>query len=200
MQSKPSKSLFRRVLGGLLTALLSLALIVVFYLAVILGNPQATDEQPTMLTDQPLVSASPAMTITQGDQLKTLMDAFPAPVMYPISGSGLTLTGGESYDAAFESGFGRILKLHYQTADGSAVTLISIYPARALSLLPTEGYALSGQPGQLLAGMRSVRMEHTGGIRLHAQGYEALYAVEVPIMETGALLELTRSLHLYEGR
>lgn len=199
MPTMKKPSLLRRMLGGLLMTVFGLLMIVVFCVAVVLGDPQPTDSEPQSRMDQPLVTASPAVAATTAEALQAMLHAFPAPVLYPVGGGGLTILSGTSYDAAFENGFGRILTLRCATAAGQEITLTTIYPARALALLPTEGYALSAAAGHAMAGMRTVRMEHAGGIRLHAQGHAALYAVDVPPMEEAGLIDLTRLLRLYEG-
>ena len=167
-------------------------------LFLILRNPEPEESGAVMLTDQPLLTASPATVLTRTNTLDDMLKAFPAPVLCPLQGSGLTLTGGTSYDAAFEGGVGRILELTYRTEDGKEIKLTSIYPARALALLPIQDYKLSREAGQTLAGLRSVRMERSGAIRLHAQGYEALYALETPPESTAWLVSLTRLLYLME--
>ena len=147
----------------------------------------------------PLLLASPAVNIASESQMYALLDSFPVPVMHPLSGSGLTFVSGTSYDTAFEDGFARIVAVKYMNAAGQEMTVESIYPARALSLMGKGDYRLSGVAGQSLAGMRSVRMENATSIRLHAQAEEALYVVTVPKMESSELIALTRSLQLFEG-
>ena len=189
----------KRVLKAIGTTLLMLLLAAVFYVAVILGDPQEAEQSVKPLVDQPLLQASPAITIDGEGHLAALLNPFPAPVMCPLSGSGLTLVSGISYDAAFEDGFGRIVSLKYANAAGQEMTVESIYPARALSLMGRKDYHLAGVAGQTLAGLRSVRMENDSTIRLHAQAEEAVYVVTVPKMESSELIAFTRSLQLFEG-
>ena len=193
------KSVLGRVAKATVTVLLAALLAAVFYVAVILGEPQENETPVRPLTDQPLLPGSPAINIDGEGQLNGLMTAFPAPVMRAVSGSGLTLVSGTSYDAAFENGFGRIVTLKYVNAAGQPMTVTSIYPARALSLMGKGDYHLSGVAGQTLAGLRSVRMENGANIRLHAQGEEAVYVVTVPRMESADLIGFTRSLQLFTG-
>lgn len=198
--SMPTKqSISRRILRGIFTALLALAMAVVFYLSVIFGTPQGTDAPLATATPQPLLTASPVQTMADLSEMPALLESFPAPVLAPLAGSSLQCVAGTSYDAAFEQGFGRVVVLTCQNSAGLTVTLTSIYPARALTLLPTEGYLLSDKAGNSLAGTRSVRMEHSSGrIRLHAQGSEALYIFETPPVTDVDLAMLSSSLSLYE--
>lgn len=189
----------KRVLRALGTAALTLLLAAVFYVAVVLGEPQEVEKVVVPLQDQPLLQASPAMTIEGEGSLQALLNAFPVPVMHPLPGSGLTLVSGVSYDAAFERGFGRIVSLTYTDGMGREMTVESIYPARALALMGRKDYRLAGVAGQSLAGLKSVRMENGASIRLHAQAEDAIYVVTLPRMESQELIGFTRSLQLFEG-
>lgn len=189
----------RRVLKAIGTALLTVLLAAVFYVAVILGEPQEVEQAVQPLQDQPLLQGSPAITIDGESHLAELLNTFPVPVMHPLPGSGLTLMSGVSYDVAFENGFGRIVSLKYANDAGQEMTVESIYPARALSLMGRKDYHLAGVAGQSLAGLKSVRMENDANIRLHAQAEEAIYVVTVPKMASSELIALTRSLQLFEG-
>lgn len=185
----------------MLTGLVCLLLMAAFYLAVIIGQPQE-DEQSATVTprmDQPLISAGQStVTITDGNELHTLLRMFPVPALTP-TGVSWPLVVGTCYDVAFESGMGRILTLTYQASDTIQVTLTSIYPARAISLLGKEDYRISASLGPTLAGLRSIRMENAANIRLHAQGEEAIYVVTMPRLEENSLRSIAGLLTLTEG-
>lgn len=202
MQTTPAQPLWKRLLRALLTALLAALLIAVFYVAVIMGHPQedgASVIEARM--DQPLQGRMEApLLITDDSGLDALLAEFPAPVLQPLYGSALTFVRGTCEEAAFEDGFGRIVTLVYHTDSGEEMTLTNIYPARALSLLEKGDYTLRGTAGPTLATMRSVRMENDAGVRLHAQGTDALYAITVPHMDEAALRQLTGTLQLFGGK
>lgn len=199
MQEKTS--LGRRIVRTILLALLTVGLLLAFYIAVIMGNPQ--EEESSALTarqDQPLVTAlDNALLITSEGDLGTLLDAFPAPMMAAMRSTVLTFEKGVCRDVPFEDGLGRMTTLTYRTAEGATVTVSSIYPARALSLIDKADYTISADAGLPLAGLRSVRMENTASIRMHAQGSEALYMVTLPRLSATALRTLTSTLQLYQG-
>lgn len=199
MQKKTS--LVRRIIRTALMALLTVVLLAAFYIAVIMGDPQGAESSAlTARQDQPLVSALPsALLITSEGEMGALLEAFPAPMMAAMRSTVLTFEKGVCRDVAFEDGLGRIVTLTYRTADGSSVTVSSIYPARALSLLEKGDYVISGLTGLPLAGLRSVRMETASTVRLHAQGSDALYAVTLPSMSDVALRTMTSTLQLYQG-
>ena len=189
------KQALRLLLGTVAAALL----IAVFYVAVVLGQPQPNEHAITVQADQPLLTASPAQTLTSEGELENLMAHFPVPVLYAQSGGALTLRAGVSQDTAFESGFARVATLTYGAElNGQAVeiTVQSIYPARALSLIPKGDYTIAAVAGQSVAGLSTVRMENASTIRLHAQSADALYAVTLPKVSSQELGTLLRPLQL----
>lgn len=197
MQDNPP--LWKRLVKAVLSALLTVLLLAAFYLAVIMGNPQEeADTGTTVNTEQPLLTALPAPVMIQSrSQLNDLLTAFPAPVMaYPTS-SKLIFELGLCEDVPFENGLGRRITLTYRTTSGTPVTITSIYPARALSLIDKADYTISGKIGNELCTYKSVRMENDTSVRFHAQGAEALYVVTLPMSETN-LQSLTSTLQLYQ--
>lgn len=191
-----AKKALRTILGILAAALM----IAVFYVAVVLGQPQKNPDQVVVSQDQPVLTASPAAMLTTEDELDAMLCAFPVAPLYAVEGSKLTLTGGMSYDAAYEDGFARIIILNYTTQlNGRQVDMSvqSIYPARALEFVQKGDYHIARVAGQALAGMQSVRMEDGEHIRLHAQGAEGIYVLTVPLMTADELAAVTRSLQLY---
>lgn len=193
--------LWRRILKTALLALLTIVLLAAFYIAVIMGNPQETDSSAiTARQDQPLLSpmASPLL-IRHQSQLNLLLAEFPAQAMAAMNSSALSFEQALCEDVPFENGLGRRITLFYRTAEGALVTVESIYPARALSLIGKGNYTISGTSGLPLAGLRSVRMENSSAIRMHAQGADALYVVTLPPLSNAALRSLTSTLQLFQG-
>jgi len=186
-----------RIILGILAAALMIA---VFYVAVVLGQPQENPEKVIVSPDQPVMTASPAVTLTTENELDAMLRAFPVAALYAVEGSDLTLTGGMSYDATYEDGFARIMILNYTAQlNGKQVDMSvqSIYPARALEFVQRGDYHIAHVAGQALAGLQSVRMEDGVHIRLHAQGAEGIYVLTVPAMTADELAAVTRSLQLY---
>ena len=191
----------RRILKTVLAALLTVVLLSAFFIAVIMGTPQADDEAGvTVQMDQPLLTAmsSPIM-ITQPSQLGALLEVFPGQVLAAMNTPLLMLQQGLCEDIPFEDGLGRRVTLTYRTAEGAAVTVVSIYPARAVTLIPKADYTFSGTGGLTLAGLRSIRMENGQSIRMHAQGTDALYAITLPLLPEAQLRTLTQTLSRYQG-
>ncbi len=190
---KKSGKLLRWFLKAL-TALLSLALMAAVGFLLVLAQPKADDRET--LVSQPLLTASPAFSISSEGELRSLVESFPVPVLSFMSGSGMVFVSGSSSDIGLQGGFGRVVTLNWQTPDGDPMMLQSIYPASALSLL-NNGYHFSPVAGPTLFGADSVRMENAGTVRIHAATETGLYAVTVPRSSARNLSALSRSLQLF---
>ena len=85
----------------------------------------------------------------------------------------------------------------YRTEDFDTLTVQSIYPARALSLLEKESRRLTGMTTDVMAGLKYVAMADAATLRMHAQGTEALYVLTTPLAESGVIDQWTNALQLY---
>lgn len=185
------------ILLKVLTGLFSVVLIAIVGMLLVLAQPghqETKKEEP-----QPLLAASPSLNIEEETDLPSLIEPFPVPVLSFMSGSGMVFVSGSSYDVSLEGGFGRILALYWQTADGEPLILQSIYPASALSLL-NNGYHFSPIAGPTLFGTNSVRMEDEETVRVHAATDTGLYVVILPKSAGSRLSSLSRSLQLFSVR
>ena len=186
----------KKALHVLLMTLLAVILVALFYLAVILGQPEEPENAIDIDQTQPLLTASPALNIQSERQVAALAEAFPVPVLAFMEGMGPVLVSGTSYDQAYEGGFARICELRYTTNNGLEITLATIYPARAVELLGKDGYTLTGAAAQNLTGLTAVRMENADHIRLHAQASDAIYALTLPKLTDDTITTVTRVLEL----
>lgn len=186
----------KKALHVLLMTLLAMILVALFYLAVILGQPEEPENAMDIDQTQPLLTASPALNIQSERQVAALAEAFPVPVLAFMEGMGPVLVSGTSYDQAYEGGFARICELRYTTDNGLEITLATIYPARAVELLGKDGYTLTGAAAQNLTGLTAVRMENADHIRLHAQASDAIYALTLPKLTDDTITTVTRVLEL----
>ena len=186
----------KKALHVLLMTLLTVILVALFYLAVILGQPEEPENAIDIDQTQPLLTASPALNIQSERQVAALAEAFPVPVLAFMEGMGPVLVSGTSYDQAYEGGFARICELRYTTDNGLEITLATIYPARAVELLGKDGYTLTGAAAQNLTGLTAVRMENADHIRLHAQASDAIYALTLPKLTDDTITTVTRVLEL----
>ena len=196
-ESRSGRRTILQVLLKVVTALFSVALIVLIGALLVLAQPKREDTEKA--EPQPLLTASPAMNIEAETDLRSLVESFPVPVLSFMSGSGMSFVSGTSSDAGLEGGFGRIVSLYWQTQDGDPLILQSIYPASALSLLE-KGYHFSAVAGPTLFGVDSVRMENADTVRVHAATDTGLYVVTVPKSAASKISSLSRSLQLFSVR
>ena len=167
-----------------------------FYLAVILGQPEEPENAIDIDQTQPLLTASPALNIQSERQVAALAEAFPVPVLAFMEGMGPVLVSGTSYDQAYEGGFARICELRYTTDNGLEITLTTIYPARAVDLLGKNGYTLTGAAAQNLTGQNPLRKEKPHHNTQHPQAREAIYAQKQPKQTDDTITTVTRVLEL----
>lgn len=126
--------------------LATLMLVALFYLAVVLGQPQEPENPITVSQDQPLLAASPALNIQSERQISTLSETFPVPILAFMEGMGPTLQSGTSYDLAFENGFARLTELTYTT--GQRPVLYADHHLSGAGLKPAEEGRLYSHRGR----------------------------------------------------
>lgn len=190
------KKIMKILLKGL-TLLFSVALIAAVCFLLILAQPKKEDTAKP--EPQPLLTASPAQSITAETEIRSLVESFPVPVLSFMSGSGMVFVSGSSADFGLEGGFGRTVTLYWQTPAGDPLILQSIYPASALSLLD-NGYHFSAVAGPSLFGADSVRMENADTVRIHAATESGLYVVTIPRAAASGLSAMSHSLQLFSVR
>ena len=162
--------------------------------SLILAKPQ--NDKSEISQARPSGEARPAVTIDSENDFIQLASDFPAPVMSFLSGSGMTFVSGVSADTAVSGGFARVVTLCWQTPEGQPMTLLSIWPDTALSLLEGDLHFMP-QTGPALFGSPSVRMENDDSIRLHVARDQALYVVLLPRALSGQVSDLCRSLQRF---
>ncbi len=187
----------RKALRNLLVILLAAVVLTAFFLAIIMGQPQGN--APAAVEQPLLPPLTETVAIDAPDELAQLLNAFPAPVMAAMHVGSLTFVQGAAADVPFETGAARCVTLTYVTAEGGPVTVQSIYPARALDVMGKGDFVLTGTAGHPLAGLRSVRMEQPGWVRMHAQSDEALYVITMPEGLSASLRNITAAMQLYQG-
>ena len=190
----------KRVLRGMLLALASAVLVLLFYVAVVMGQDLADVNGAARETGAQALPAplEQVIELNSEEEIRSLAEIFPAPVMY-AGGKTLTFTGGSCEDVPFEDGVARVVTLTYRTEDFDTLTLQSIYPARAVSLLEQEGYTFTGMTTDKMVGLHYVAMQSAINIRLHAQGDEALYVLTLPAARSDMVEQWTDDLQLYRG-
>ena len=184
----------RKLLIRFLVTVLSVLLLALLAAFLILAKPQEEKKEPVVVT--PSAVSSPAVSIDRENDLARLVSGFPAPVMSFMSGSGMTFVSATSADTAYGGGFGRIATLYWQTSEGEPMTLMSIWPADALSLLE-DGYHFMTGSSPTLFGNASVRMKNETTVRIHVATDQGLYVVLLPDSLSEQAAALCRSLQLF---
>ncbi len=169
------KPLPLRLIAGAAKWAAVLTVAAVFLLAVAVGSPRP--EEAASDAPQPLLTASPPLMAVSADDLPELIHRFPVPVLAAMQ-EDWQLLSCTSADTAFEGGFARIMTLVYRLASGAEVTAVSVYPRRAVSLLPGAGWHLSAVQPPTLSGLRAVVMTSANRVRVHAQSQEGFYWAE----------------------
>lgn len=196
MPERPSLS--RRILRAVLFCLLAAALIFVFYVAVVMGQPQedltgrAFTPRAAQALPEPL---SAAISLTDDRELSALAQAFPAPVMY-AEDDALVFLSGQCADVPFEDGVARVVTLTYRTADFRTLQVESILPARALSLLEDGERTFLRRSADTMADIEYVAMQDATTLRMHAQGEEALYVLTAPLADGSVIRQWTGAMRL----
>ena len=192
---RTARKIILRFLGKTLSALLTFVLLAFLVFILIVGQPQDPEQTPVP-SATPLPAASPLLIQSERD-FPALLNAFPAPVMSFMSGSGMSFVSGSVMDAAWRGGFARILTLSWQTPEGQSLILQSICPADALDLIGKKDYSFSAVSGPTLFGQPTVRMENVDSVRIHTVFSEGLYVLTAPLSLASSLSSLSRSVQLF---
>ncbi|MCE5344463.1 MAG: hypothetical protein LLF96_12900 [Eubacteriales bacterium] len=179
---------FFQVLGLLLA-------LVMVYVFLLMGEPDENDQLATQSTAQEETIRVPiaAGEVTGTADLGLLAANFGKPVL-ALYVANLPLQKATLFDTAFRGGYARRLTLNYTFSDGMVLTMESIRPTAAVSLLADDRYRLNVDSLYTVAGLDAVRMESDVQVCLIARGSEAVYAVLCPMAhaeELSALLKLT---------
>ena len=178
---KGKPTLIRRLLRFILTALLSGLLVVVFYLAVIMGQPSdeavsAAEKRP----EPPLLQAQLPVTMNNSGDMTHMRERFPGSIIVLAPNANAFFVSGQSYDVAWGGAFARVAVLEYVLEGGETLRLESIYPSHAYELIPRQGFTLRPEIGYSILGLPAVRMDGSNVTRFHAQDNEVMYTATLP--------------------
>ena len=189
VQSKPP-SLLKRVLKRVGFAILLVLALVFAYVFLLLGEP---DEDAKYMQKEPEASIAMPMSALEipGDaNVQSLADTFGQPVL--SLGQALNMKKARIYDTAFENGYARRVTLTYAFEDGTEITVESLRPTAAVSLLKQNGYKLDAASLYTLGGLNAGRMDNAASLCIFAQSDAAVYAVLCPQTHAEELTALLR--------
>jgi hypothetical protein len=160
------------------------------------GEDDQTDSQTTAQeeTIRVPIAASEAAGTTDLNQLAA---KFGKPVMALYS-SGLSLQKATLFDTAFRGGYARRLTLAYAFSDGAVITVESIRPTAAVSLLSDKRYRLNVDSLYTVAGLEAVRMDSDAQICLLAPRLRSGLRAVLPRFPHGDLSALIKLMTLME--
>lgn len=122
--------------------------------------------------------------------VQSLADTFGQPVLSLYG--GLSMQKARIYDTAFEGGYARRVTLTYAFEDGTLVTVESLRPTSAVTLLSLPGATLEGQTLYALGGLNAARMDDGQTSCVFAQSDTAVYAILCPAGHQEDLASITR--------
>lgn len=190
-EKKPSR--LRLILLRAAVAVLLVLALVFAYLFLLLGEPDE-DAKYVYLPDEELITMPMAALEVPGEaNLQNLANTFGQPVMALYGGPALQRA--RVYDTAFGGGYARRVTLTYAFEDGAQLTVESIRPTGAITLLGS-GYSLSARSLYALGGLDAARMDGGGQICIFGQSDTAAYAVLCPAGHESDLSGLLRQTTL----
>ncbi len=189
------KGVVKRILA-VLAAVLVLALAYVFLL---MGEPGEDDQLAarTAVQEETIRVPIAASQTAGGADLNQMAVNFGKPVL-ALYASDLAVQKATLFDTAFRGGYARCLTIVYAFADGATLTVESIRPTAAVTLLAGEHYRLNVETLYTVAGMDAVRIDTDTQISLVARGSEAVYALRCPMNHEADLAALVKQITLMQ--
>ena len=172
---KPSR--LRIFLLRAAVAVLLVIALVFAYLFLLLGEPDEEAKYVDLPEEELITMPMGALEIPGEANLQTLANTFGQPVMALYGGPALERA--RVYDTAFGGGYARRVTLTYAFEDGAQLTVESIRPTSAITLLGS-GYSLSASSLYALGGLDAARMDGGGQICIFGESDTAAYAVLCP--------------------
>lgn len=188
VQSKPP-SLLKRVLKRVGFAILLVLALVFAYVFLLLGEPDEDAKYMQKPVEETITMPMSALEIPGESDMSDLAETFGQPVL--SLGQALPMYKSRIYDTAFEGGYARRVTLTYTLEDGRQLTVESIRPTSAVTLLKQEGSKLDGSTLYTLGGLNAARMDNGTDCCIFSQTDTAVYAVIAP---SGYADELTTLL------
>ncbi len=184
--------LFKRI-GLWLMLILALA---AAYLFLLLGEPDEEAKNAARVQEQTIHMPMSPLESPGEASVGHLADTFGQPVL--SIGQGIEMQRARVYDTAFQGEYARRVTLTYAFEDGAQVTVESIRPTAAVTLLHQNGYKLDATALYSLGGLNAGRMDNAQQICVFAQNETAAYAVICPKNHEGDLEAILRQTTLVE--
>ena len=191
LQKKPAK--WKAVVRKILIFLGILLALAFLYLFLLMGEPD--DDAEVLLSrsarEEVIQMPMTGQEMTGGVNVTDAAVSFGKPAM-ELRNNILPLLKAALYDTAYHGGYARRLTLTYQFPDGQILTVDSIRPPGAITLLTDPAYVLRVDAIYAMGGMDAVRMDSGDYIRLAAEGTDAVYVVHFPVSHEDQLTDYLR--------
>lgn len=194
MVTEKKPSLIKRVLLRILMVVLVVAAIALAYVFLLLGEPEEEALDANAVVEQRITMPMSALETPGEANTQSLADTFGQPVMSLYG--GLSMQRARIYDTAFGGGFARRVTITYAFEDGAALTVESIRPTSALTLLSGSGYRLDATAMYALGGIDAAMMSNSERICVFGQSDTAAYAVICPASHADDLAAVLRQTTL----
>lgn len=191
----PSK--IKWILLKVATVLLIVVALGFAYIFLLLGEPDADVAATTDNTGSEKITAPIQALEVRGDgDLSALALSFGKPIL--TMPQGAALDAATLYDTAFEGGYARCVTMTYQLSGGMKMTLYSIRPETAVTLLGGERYTQRMGSRYALAGLDAQYLSSASGATILASGEGACYAMKCPSGAVDQIEELIRYCQLMQ--
>lgn len=177
LESRPP-SLPRRILKRVGVTLLIVLALVFAYLFLLLGEPDEEAKNAAGFTEETIQMPMSPFEAPGESQVEDLADTFGYPVL--SIHQGVQMRKSRIFDTAFEGGYARCVTITYAFEDGTQLTVESIRPTAAVTLIDQAGYTLDATALYALGGLNAARMENDVNICVFAQSDTAVYAITCP--------------------
>ena len=172
------KNPLKKLLVRIGTALLVVIAVAAAYLFLLLGEPEEDAKYAADARQETITMPMSPFEAPGESNVRHLADTFGQPVLSVYQ--GLAMQKARIYDTAFSGGYARRVTLTYAFDDGALVTVESIRPTSAVTLLGQDGYSLDATSLYTLGGMDGARMDNDAQICVFTQTESAVYAVICP--------------------
>ena len=171
-------SVLRKFLWRVLSVVLIVLALALCYLLLLMGEPdeeaknavipeEAVITMPMSPLEAPGASNADHLAYTFGESVLSLSE-------------GLTMQKARVYDTALGGSYARRATLTYAFEDGALLTLESLRPTAAVTLLRLNGATLDATSLYTLGGLNAARMDSADQVCIFTQTDTAVYAVLCP--------------------
>lgn len=177
-ERKPAR--WKVVLVRVVTAVLLVAALALGYVFLLLGEPDEEAKLAPPVQEEAIRMPMSALESPGDANVQNLADTFGQPVL-ALYGEELAMQKARIFDTAFGGGYARRVTLSYAFADGSVLSVESIRPTSAVTLLGGADYKLRADSLYGLGGINAARMDGPRQICVFGQSDTAVYAVTCPV-------------------